>query len=109
MSLYDELSNIENKKLFADMLILSAQKRDNENQQLNDIRYICDCEHINIYHFSKSIQCVIIELYADYISEADNECYTASMYFRISKSELNAIHNHFTYYEIDFMCMLDEH
>lgn len=109
MSLYEQLSNIENKKLFADMLILSAQKRDSDNQQLSDIRYICDCENINIYHVSKSIQCIIIELYADYISKADNERYTASMYFRISESELNTTHNHFIYYEIDFMCMLDEH
>ena len=108
--LKDFFDNVTDKKLVADMLVTTAQHRDVENKQLNDIRYIVNCDNINVYNIKSCDNTVIIEIYSDYISKSDNERYTASIYFRVTKTTLCSTQvSQLEYNEIDFMCMLDEH
>lgn len=106
-------TNSNSKKLFADMLLLSAKANyhvsmmnDNDNE-LNFCRCFTNVSNINVYN-TLDDSCVIIEVYTDFFDNT-NEISTASFYFRISTSMSYIEHYNFSHYDVEYLNALDMH
>jgi hypothetical protein len=100
----------DNKKLVADMILLSA-KTDSEHDIVNDIMYIVEVHDIRymIDSTDDSESDVIIAIYCDYISKSDLIDYTSTLYFRLSHCTVNVCNRLFKHYTIEYLNELDCH